>query len=60
MNAPMKAPVVKSPEIFLLAKHSFIDAAGAGPPPRAGPAEAVAGMVNNERTRARARNPIRS
>src|SRR5438874_7589848 len=38
MNAPMRTPVVKSPEIFVLVKHTFIDAAGAGPPPRAGPA----------------------
>ena len=30
MNAPMRTPVVKSSEIFLFAKHTFIDAAGGG------------------------------
>jgi len=33
----MRAPVVKSPEIFLLAKHTFIDAAEADPSSRPGP-----------------------
>jgi len=38
VNTPMRAPVVKSPEIFLLAKHTFIDAAEADPSSRPGPA----------------------
>ena len=41
MNAPMRASVVKSPEHFEFARQTSTNPAGAGPPPKAGPAEAA-------------------
>ena len=36
MNAPMRALAVKSPKGFQIVKHTSIDTAEVGPPPRAG------------------------
>ena len=41
MNAPMRALLVKFPELSEFAGRTCTDPAGAGPPPRAGPAEAA-------------------
>ena len=49
MNAPMRASVVKSPEHFEFARQTSTDSAGAGPRPKAGPAEAALALVLSER-----------